>query len=715
MNDDRRAKFAARLGVPAGVLSAFPLIGMSGATSEGLHFTMPECNGRGEIIGILERLPRPCEKRGTDRPVIEGSRRGLTVPSNWSERSDPVLVCEGSSDCVAATAADLAAVGVSSAGANGDFLAELLAAAGVGAEREIFVLGDRDAAGREGASKLARELANRLNRVVRCSIAPESTKVDGNAGKDLRDWLTSPDHDTTDWPTRGRDLLLQLAIAATDFEPDPVAAAVIARRAEGAARVSESDARAAARGESGETSGTENAYRVWLDPARLAEEFLATRTLAFVKKSGFRYDGRRYEPLSDEAIEDDVRKHTERMAEIEYQSLLTKFEGQDETPPMPMVTRPVVTNALLAVRSRCRLPDDTLPGVWIGGVTGRATVLPVANGLLDLQTRTLFPHSRDWFSFAVLPVAFNPSAPRPERWLAVLKTLFENDADKVALLQEVFGACLDASLRWKHFTAFVGEGDNGKSVVIAVLQALLGNDAFSGTPLQQLVTNRFAVYTLFGKLANISGDESYFESADEGMLKNLTGEAQMQFEQKHKTPFVGPNTAKILFGCNTLPKFSDKSNATWNRLLILAFDYVVPPADKDPRLLAPSFWSNELPGILLWAMDGLDKFRAEGSVVACSSARAAVEKHREESNPARQFLLESTKAEADGKVLASELFKTYLKWCEEGGFKHPLTKTGFGREVASVHRNAVAKTGRSGSKTDRYWFGLRLVQSEIPL
>jgi len=335
----------------------------------------------------------------------------------------------------------------------------------------------------------------------------------------------------------------------------------------------------------------------------------------------------------------------------------------------------------------------------------RPTVLGVANGLLD--KRTLRDHSPEWFSLAALPVPFQPKAPKPDRFLKVLGELLQGKEDLIALVQEIFGACLDPELTWKHFTAFVGPGDNGKSVVLAVLRAMLGADNYSGTPLQQLASNRFAAFTLFGKLANISGDESYFESADEGMIKALTGEAEMQFEQKNKTPFVGRNTAKLIFGCNAVPKFSDKSEATWNRLILVPFNYVVPASKKDPRLLDPKFWAAELPGVLLWSLEGLERYKRVGRVTFCQDAVKAAEVHRIESNPARLFILENYALSPGGIVPARDIFGAYRQWCDDHGYTHRLTSVGLGHEIGRAFPDAVSKPTWFQGGTVQMWRGIR--------
>ncbi len=296
------------------------------------------------------------------------------------------------------------------------------------------------------------------------------------------------------------------------------------------------------------------------------------------------------------------------------------------------------------------------------------------------------PHSPDWFATARLPVAYDSGAPTPTKWLAFLSDVMEGDADRTAIIQELFGACLDRSYPAKWFAGLCGSGDNGKTVALVVLRALLGSTNCSAVNLDELTTNRFAAFALFGRLANIVGDQGHFESADEGRLKSLTGGDLVTFEQKGKDSFVAVNRAKLIFACNTMPTFSDRSEAIWNRLVAVPFEYTVPAAKKNPALLTVGYWADELPGILNWALDGLSRLRTQGRFTRSLMCESQKGQTRLDSNPARLFLAGRCEYTGDDthELLVKELYEGYRSWCVDGGLKYPLTRERFGHEVRSA-------------------------------
>jgi P4 family phage/plasmid primase-like protien len=376
------------------------------------------------------------------------------------------------------------------------------------------------------------------------------------------------------------------------------------------------------------------------------------------------------------------------------------------------VTNAMASATLNALRSRARKVPDTDAGGWFDGRRDDR-LIPVVNGLLDPVTRKLTPHTPDYFSpFAPLPVGYDANAADPVAFLALLNELMEGDDKRVAVLQEVFGACLDPWLHVKFFAAFVGAGDNGKSVVQTVLTAMLGARNVSGVKLDQLSSQRFAAFGMFGKLANVVGDQSYFDSGDEGRLKELTGgDRSVTFEQKGRDPFSARNTARIIIACNTTPTFGDKSNAIWNRFTPIPFRYIVPAEAKNPALLDPATWTGELPSILRWSLDGLDRLRDRRAFTQSDECDALKAEHQLRSDPVREFLSDHVEAKDGGTIPRDQmqtLYTKYAQWCADSGLIRWLDRIAFGRAIGRTFPGAKSDTDREKGKTVRVWTGVTI-------
>jgi putative DNA primase/helicase len=116
----------------------------------------------------------------------------------------------------------------------------------------------------------------------------------------------------------------------------------------------------------------------------------------------------------------------------------------------------------------------------------------------------------------------------------------------------------------------------------------------------------------------------------------------------------------------------------------IAFTDTVPPEHKNPATLTDGYWAEELSGVLDWALDGLERFLSNRGQCTRSAACEAVKcEYRQDSNPARRFLLENyevTHREYD-RVPVAQLFDECKGWATADGFKNPLTGPRSAKEV----------------------------------
>ena len=212
----------------------------------------------------------------------------------------------------------------------------------------------------------------------------------------------------------------------------------------------------------------------------------------------------------------------------------------------------------------------------------------MANGLVDIDRlldRTgdvLQPHSPDWFSTVCLPYEYQPDADCP-RFLAFVREILEDDEERITLLRQWFGYLLAGDTSLQKFLILVGEGANGKTVIIVVLTALLGEANVSTVPLE-LFGERFQLTATLGKLANLVPEVGAIDRVAEGFLKAFVAGDRMYFDRKNLPGIDARPTARLMLATNTLPPFADRSGGVWRRLMILPFRVTIPPDRQDPHL-----------------------------------------------------------------------------------------------------------------------------------
>jgi P4 family phage/plasmid primase-like protien len=463
------------------------------------------------------------------------------------------------------------------------------------------------------------------------------------------------------------------------------------------------------------------------DPHRLARGFLAQRVWRYWKQEHWRYVGTHYVAVPEEEVKGQLTRHVKEQFDRAYASLLRRAEAKHrddvaavqkcglepppfKAPPMAKVGRGLIGDVLQAFQSMAAVPGTVPQPSMLPDGTER-NLIALTNGLLDLDTGELREHTPDWFSPVCLPYAFDATADCP-KLKAALRLSLGGDPELERLLQEWFGYLLLRDTDQQKFMILTGEGGNGKSVVCAALEAVLGTANVSHVPLEKF-GGEFNLASSLGKLANVCAEIGEIDRTAEGTLKQYTAGDPMHFNRKGIAPIEARPTARLLLATNNPPRFSDKSSGMWRRLLLVPF-VVVPEEARVPGMDKVSWWEKqpgELPGILNWARVGLARLKEQGRFTVPAACRAALEEHRLESNPARAFLLDNYRADPEGTVKVPELYRAYVNWCGENGHQHRLSRIPFSKEIRRAFPNAAIRNKKWELEQAQTVFGVRAVDA----
>lgn len=210
------------------------------------------------------------------------------------------------------------------------------------------------------------------------------------------------------------------------------------------------------------------------------------------------------------------------------------------------------------------------------------------NAVYDLRKEILKSHSHKGLFFSFVDASYDPyNIQSKNHFEMYLDQISDGDKHLKELIMQVIGYILSNSMAAKALFILVGVANSGKSLFGSLLEALLGKENCSHVPLQD-IPKRFQVAELCGKKLNLCMDLSHVPIKDTGLVKLLTGGDMVPAEIKYQNPFSFKNEAKLLFGCNTLPRIqsSENTRAFINRLVLIPFRYSVPPEEQDKDLLA---------------------------------------------------------------------------------------------------------------------------------
>jgi putative DNA primase/helicase len=159
-------------------------------------------------------------------------------------------------------------------------------------------------------------------------------------------------------------------------------------------------------------------------------------------------------------------------------------------------------------------------------------LLPMLNGVLNLETKKLLPHSPQNKLTWCLPYNYNILAtcePITE-WLL---TMCGGDRQLVQLMRAYLLGILTGRTDWQKFIELIGAGGTGKSTFTRLATALVGTENVHTTTLHKLEKSKFESASIAGKrLVLINDSERY--ASDVTKLKNLTGQDILPYEVKFK-------------------------------------------------------------------------------------------------------------------------------------------------------------------------------------
>lgn len=284
--------------------------------------------------------------------------------------------------------------------------------------------------------------------------------------------------------------------------------------------------------------------------------------------------------------------------------------------------------------------------------------LHLQNGTLMLTGRVLNPEKE--FARNRLPVNYDHKAACPV-WLKIVENLLEPE-DRLTL-QEYIGYLLVPTNRAQKAIFICGRGGEGKSLLVKAVSDLLGNSCFSGK--LQVVETRFGLAGLEGKLCFADDDIDGTAFRSTATLKEtVTAIRPMRIEKKGIDPYLGTIFARFLCCGNSFASaLYDSSDGFFRRQLLLLTRPGAQVQNPD-RQLADKLTA-ELPGILNWALDGLERLQQNGwNFTISARSRQALEDQRRNACNVISFL-ESNFVEY-GKhlqVFAKDLYCAYCHWC----------------------------------------------------
>ncbi len=288
-----------------------------------------------------------------------------------------------------------------------------------------------------------------------------------------------------------------------------------------------------------------------------------------------------------------------------------------------------------------------------------------ANGVINLKTGQFLSHDPALLQTMRSEVVYDPLAECPQ-WLAFLDQV-QPEAEVQKFLQTFFGYAATGDIAGHIIPFFVGQGANGKGVLINVLRKVFG--AYQTVPPKSMVIKQkngdahpadldSVRYVRWATLSEFNEDTHF----DCGKLKNVTGGDTLTARGMHQNFSAFEPHVVFTADTNAIPQIPEPTDSMKRRIVII--DWPISFKGREDRNLQEKLLE-ELPGILNWLVQGAKNYYRGGLLKVPESVQRATDALWESVDSVGQWIesecVRDTSARTDCKILG----RSYAAWCQE--------------------------------------------------
>ena len=352
-------------------------------------------------------------------------------------------------------------------------------------------------------------------------------------------------------------------------------------------------------------------------------------------------------------------------------------------------------------------------------------ILVVKNGVIDLKTGLLREGKESDYTTIMLNVEYtqNPNTPDISAFFA---SIFNKDQELISYIQKLLGYAMTGHTSEQIWCIFTGEGSNGKSLLMSIIEKLLGPSYYKVAPYEvffkcdrktQAGGATAHLQTLKDARVCVKEEADPIDSLNIELMKMLSGESTITSRGLYEKTFLSfvPTVLPILL-CNHKPAFDVDDYAMTRRIVVIPFNNIYvdmndakrPYDSKNPRhrlrdngLRAKLMLDNQQEQLLNWLVQGAVKWYSEGLGEQPQAAKNAFNDYFTENDRLGQFLDNYCEKGSELYVTASDFKRAFD---EQSGTKIQQTEL-----ISMMAKRGFrhVQTRRDGLKA-RYYLGLNL-------
>ncbi len=255
-----------------------------------------------------------------------------------------------------------------------------------------------------------------------------------------------------------------------------------------------------------------------------------------------------------------------------------------------------------------------------------------------------------------------------------------------------YSACSEQFMQ--RMIALVGGGSNGKGTYLKLISKFIGKDNICSSELKELSSNQFETAVIYKKLLCIMGEVSQDDLKNTNQIKKISGEDDIRYCFKGKTPFTEPSPTTLINATNSLPRSPDKTMGFYRKWLIIDFPNQFTEIKHGIIESIPDEEFENLARKVLRILNELyksQKFTNEGNF------QERMERYEERANPVGRFLEVHCEEELGYQYILKDFCRDFNEFAKKNHVSIQSV-----RQIGRILREEGVEIGKRQVKIDEF-------------
>lgn len=283
-----------------------------------------------------------------------------------------------------------------------------------------------------------------------------------------------------------------------------------------------------------------------------------------------------------------------------------------------------------------------------------------------------------------LPEKEKPFPPKKDRQFHKFIDSSLGTGDKKMQVQEFCGYTFTNTTRKQKMQFWIGDGANGKSVMLH----LLGKAHGAAISVDISDVHRYNNHLVGASLiyATETDKKGFHQEFVKQAVSGDTIELRGIFSKKQNAKL----TAKWIMSMNNKPLISDFSQGLFRRIQLIEWNAVFNGENGNPKPiedLEKIIAANEMDDFIIWCLQGLQRMiKANWTFTESDEVKAAIENWKNDADKVRMFVKDNNyeySTEQTEHTSKKKVFNFFNQWSDENGFEN-MNSTTFWLRMSNI-------------------------------